>query len=73
MTTIARELHGKAYGPINDNFSQLPQIFVKEATVVRRSLISENFEGIPLHRGPTGSEVMRGISGDAAAGQRAWC
>ena len=61
MTTIAKELHGKAYGPINNNFSQLPQIFVKEATVVRRSLITENVDGIPLRRRATGSEVMKGI------------
>jgi Ca-activated chloride channel family protein len=61
MTDIAKELHGKAYGPVNSNFSQLPQIFVKEATVVRRSLITENADGIPLHRRPTGTELMRGI------------
>ncbi len=62
LIDIAKELHGKAYGPINGNFSQLPQIFVKEATVVRRSLITENADGIPLHRRPTGSEAMRGLS-----------
>ena len=63
LINIARQLHGKAYGPINDNFSQLPQIFVKEASVVRRSLISESADGIPLTRRPTGSDIMRGISG----------
>ena len=62
MTDIAKQLKGKAYGPINDNFTRLPQIFVKEATVVRRSLISEAAEGIPLHRRPSGSDVMRGIA-----------
>ncbi len=62
MTQIARQLKGKAYGPINGNFNQLPQIFVKEATVVRRSLITESAEGIAVHRRPTGSEIMRGIS-----------
>jgi Ca-activated chloride channel family protein len=64
LVNIAKQLKGKAYGPINDNFAQLPQIFVKEATVVRRSLISEAPDGIPLHRRPTGSDIMRGI-GDA--------
>ena len=61
LQNIAKQLKGKAYGPINDNFSQLPQIFVKEATVVRRSLISESSDGIPLYRRPTGSDVMRGV------------
>ncbi len=67
LTDIARRLHGKAYGPINDNFSQLPQIFVKEATVVRRSLISESAAGIYLKRRPTGTDIMRGISADLPA------
>src|SRR5207253_1925241 len=33
MKDIATQLKGKAYGPINNNPNQLPQIFVKEATV----------------------------------------
>ena len=61
LKDIAQQLKGKAYGPINDNFNQLPQIFVKEATVIRRSLISESNDGIPLSRRPTGSEAMRGL------------
>ena len=62
LVDIAHDLHGKAYGPINSNFSQLPQIFVKEATVVRRTLISESADGFSVHRRPSGSEAMRGIS-----------
>ena len=58
----ARKTGGKSYGPIEDHPDQLPQIFIKEATIVRRSLISENVAGIPVHRRPTGSEAMHGIS-----------
>ena len=38
---MAKATGGRAYGPINNNPNQLPQIFIKEATVVRRSLIHE--------------------------------
>ncbi|HQY87564.1 MAG TPA: VWA domain-containing protein, partial [Tepidisphaeraceae bacterium] len=37
MKDIAEKTGGRAYGPIESNPSQLPQIFTKEATVVRRS------------------------------------
>jgi uncharacterized membrane protein len=57
----ARYTGGRSFGPIEDHPDQLPQIFIKEATVVRRSLISENAQGIPLTRRPTGSDVMKGI------------
>jgi uncharacterized membrane protein len=62
LVDIAKELKGKSYGPINANFAQLPQIFVKEATVVRRTLINENENGIPLRRRPVNSDMMKGIS-----------
>jgi len=62
LKDIAHDLHGKAYGPISDNFNVLPQIFVKEASVVRRSLILENINGIPLHRRPSSSEMVKGLS-----------
>jgi uncharacterized membrane protein len=61
MQAIADQLKGKYYGPINGNFSQLPQIFIKEATIVRRSLIHENREGIPLKSYPSSSEMVKGI------------
>ncbi|HSV13264.1 MAG TPA: hypothetical protein VLI90_03345, partial [Tepidisphaeraceae bacterium] len=62
MKGIARDLHGKAYGPINNNPNQLPQIFVKEATVVRRSLITEDNNGIQLKRTPSSSDMIKGLS-----------
>src|SRR5205814_9624536 len=39
MVSIAKTLKGRTYGPVEANPNQLPQIFIKEATVVRRSLI----------------------------------
>ncbi len=61
LTDIAKTLHGKAYGPISDNFNVLPQIFVKEASVVRRTLITESRDGIQLHRLPSSSEMVKGL------------
>ena len=48
MEDMAKAARRPAYGPINNNPNQLPQIFIKEATVVRRSLIHEDRSGIPL-------------------------
>lgn len=62
MQFIAKLLKGRAYGPINGNFSQLPQIFIKEATVVRRSLIHEEAKGIPLKLPPSSSDMVKGVS-----------
>ena len=58
---LARRTGGRSFGPIEDHPDQLPQIFVKEATVVRRSLITENNEGIPLRRTDADSEIMKGL------------
>jgi uncharacterized membrane protein len=62
LVDIADQLKGKHYGPISSGFSQLPQIFVKEATVVRRSLISEDANGIATSNRVTSSEMTKGIS-----------
>lgn len=62
MRTIANRLKGRAYGPINDNPQQLPQIFIKEATVVKRSLIQEDAKGIPLKQAPALTDAIKGIS-----------
>lgn len=65
MVNIATQTGGRAYGPIESNPSQLPQIFVKEATVVRRSLISEDKEGIEVKNDPGqvagGLDLLRGL------------
>ncbi|MEM8875925.1 MAG: hypothetical protein AAGD32_16885 [Planctomycetota bacterium] len=62
MRDLARLTGGNAYGPINANPNQLPQIFVKEATVVRRSLIQESSTGIPVQRNPVPSDMTAGLA-----------
>jgi uncharacterized membrane protein len=62
MEEMATKGKGKAYGPINENPSQLPQIFIKEATVVRRSIIFEDRKGIPLTLARTASPLVRGFN-----------
>ncbi|MEM7806559.1 MAG: VWA domain-containing protein [Planctomycetota bacterium] len=61
---LAEETGGTAYGPIEQDPSQLPQIFIKEATIVRRTLIKEDSNGIPVAEttDAAGSELMRGIN-----------
>jgi uncharacterized membrane protein len=61
MKDVANRLKGRAYGPINNNPNQLPQIFIKEATVVRRSLIHEDRKGIQLKLPPSASDIMKGV------------
>lgn len=66
MKDIATSLKGKAYGPINNNPNQLPQIFIKEATLVRRSLIQESLPpapGLPVFFGESSNDFMKGIKG----------
>jgi uncharacterized membrane protein len=62
LDEIARDLKGRAYGPINGNFNQLPQIFIKEAAVVRRSLIYEESKGITVKLPPSASDMIKGVS-----------
>ncbi len=70
MRWIANQTGGRAYGPINGNFSQLPQIFIKEATIVRRSLIQEDKDKGLQVKAPSVSDVLKGI-GDQLPG-RVW-
>ena len=60
---LAEQTGGRAYGPIEDNPSQLPQIFIKEATIVRRSLIKEDAGGIPVVKtlDAAGSQLVAGV------------
>ena len=63
MATIARRTGGRNYGPIEQNPAQLPQIFIVESKVVRRSLIQSDDKGIPVAVRPeSGGEIIRGIS-----------
>lgn len=62
MDDIANQLKGKSYGPIDSNPNQLPQIFIKEATVVRRSLIHEDNAGIPIAALDTSDDFIKGLA-----------
>lgn len=62
MKEIAEATGGRAYGPIESNPNQLPQIFIKEATIVRRSLIHEKPEGIPVSPPRTASDAVKGFA-----------
>lgn len=62
MRLIADRLGGRAYGPINNNPQQLPQIFIKEATVVKRSLIQEDARGFALRQAPSLTDAVKGIA-----------
>jgi hypothetical protein len=61
MDNIAKQTGGKSYGPVNANPSQLPQIFIKEATIVRRSLIHEAADGLPVRLLDGSDDMVKGI------------
>jgi uncharacterized membrane protein len=61
MVEMAEKTKGRAYGPIEQNPNQLPQIFIKEATVVQRSLIHEPEGGIPVQISDASSDLIKGI------------
>ena len=62
-TDLANQTGGTAYGPIENNPGQLPQIFIKEATIVRRTLIKEDTNGIGVGRtlDAAGSDFLTGV------------
>ena len=63
MKNMAEQTKGRYYGPIEANPGQLPQIFIKEATVVRRTLLQESKEppiGVSLR--PSNSDIMKGVT-----------
>ena len=61
MDQIAKDTGGKSYGPVNANPSQLPQIFIKEATIVRRSLIHEDAAGLPVRLLDGADDMVKGL------------
>ena len=71
MDQMAKLTHGRAYGPIEKNPNQLPQIFIKEATVVRRSLIFTDSKGIPVRYVPSDADIANGLESRRASGDRA--
>jgi uncharacterized membrane protein len=63
MFDMAQQMKGRWYGPINGNFNQLPKIFIKEATVVRRTLLHLDAKGIPLQLMDPSDEFINGLTG----------
>jgi uncharacterized membrane protein/Mg-chelatase subunit ChlD len=61
MKLIADATGGTAYPAININPNQLPQIFIKEAMTVRRSMIQSDDSGIPVKR-ETVTDPVQGIT-----------
>src|SRR5579872_2559105 len=65
---LAKRTGGRSYGPFEGNLAPLPQIFIKEATVVKRSIIQEDAKGIPVRLAASSSELVKGITpGDMPA------
>ncbi len=62
MQDVATQTHGKAYGPLNNHPNQLPQIFIKEASIVRRTLIEEDAKGIAIRDVDPSDDLLHGIS-----------
>lgn len=61
LKSIAEKTNGKFYNIAHDQLATLPQIFIKEAQTVKRSLI---WEGPPFSPTITGvAETIRGIAG----------
>src|SRR5665213_2548448 len=66
MEDIPHALTGKAYTTIDTAPNQLPQIVIKAATMVRRSLIHEDEKGIGVKTLDDSDETVRGMA-DAPA------
>jgi len=59
---LAKTTGGKSYGPFEGNLAPLPQIFIKEATVVKRSIVQEDPQGISVALAATASDLVKGIT-----------
>ena len=59
---LAKTTGGKSYGPFEGNLAPLPQIFIKEATVVKRSIVQEDPEGFSVTLAATSSDLVKGIA-----------
>jgi len=57
---VAKATGGKSYGPIESNPQQLPQIFIKEASIVTRSIIQEE-ANTPVTLLNTTSDLTKGL------------
>lgn len=61
MKNVAEQTGGSYYSPSDPR--KLPQIFVKEAAIVRKSLIHQDDRGIPVNLGSPG-EILREFGAD---------
>lgn len=62
MVDLPKTLGGKWYGPIETKANQIPQIFIKEAQVVKRSLIQEPEGGVPLSHKDTSDDLIKSVT-----------
>ncbi|MDP9173578.1 MAG: hypothetical protein M3O30_06900 [Planctomycetota bacterium] len=62
MREIAKATGGRSYGPVEPNgMATVPQIFIKEATVVKRTIVQEYRDGVALNLAPSPSDMLKGI------------
>ena len=61
MKDVAEQTGGKFYGPIETEPNRLPQIFIKESTIVHRSLIQESTSGFPVFITDGSSDLVHGL------------
>ena len=61
MKGVAQATGGRVYGPIESQPNQLPQIFIKESTIVHRSLIQESSTGFPVVITDASSDLIHGL------------
>jgi uncharacterized membrane protein len=59
---LAAKTGGRSFGPVESGFNTLPQIFIKEAQVIRRSLIQEDEHGLAIAKTLSSSDLVKGIS-----------
>ena len=62
IVELAKKTGGRSFGPIQGGFNTLPQIFIKEAQVIRRSLIQEDEHGMGIGKTLSASELIKGIT-----------
>jgi uncharacterized membrane protein len=62
IVELAKKTGGRNFGPVESGFNTLPQIFIKEAQVIRRSLIQENDKGLAIAKTLSASDLVKGMT-----------
>jgi uncharacterized membrane protein len=62
IVELAKKTGGRNFGPVESGFNTLPQIFIKEAQVIRRSLIQENDKGLAISKTLSSSDLVKGMT-----------